>query len=115
AAALKDLGWSVVTPVLNGDYNNNGKVDSADYVVWRNLLNQNVTIPNDSTSGYVSSGDYTVWRTNFGASLSGSGSSTFGVGGSVPEPGAIAVALMGVLWWGSFGRSRRLPALDSRP
>ena len=43
AAALKDIGWDVAPPPpagINGDYNNNGIVDAADYVVWRNRLNQ---------------------------------------------------------------------------
>ena len=59
---------------VNGDYNNNGVVDAADYAVWRKRLNQNVTLPNDTTPGTVTHADYTVWRTNFGKSASGSGS-----------------------------------------
>jgi hypothetical protein len=49
----------------NGDYNNNGTVDAADYVVWRRNLNQSVTLPNDPTPGTVDANDYNVWRTNF--------------------------------------------------
>src|SRR6185312_4609006 len=49
-----------------GDYNNNGVVDAGDYVVWRKLLNQNVTMPNDSTPGTVTPADYTTWRAHFG-------------------------------------------------
>jgi hypothetical protein len=33
--ALKDIGWTVVTP-LSGDFNHDGVVDARDYVVWRN-------------------------------------------------------------------------------
>jgi hypothetical protein len=44
-----------------GDYNNNGVVDAADYVLWRN----GGTLQNDPTPG-VQPGDYTVWRANFG-------------------------------------------------
>ena len=68
AAALKDIGWSLSRPFVNGDYNNNGVVDATDYVVWRKRLNQSVTLPNDSTPGTVTSADYTVWRVNFGES-----------------------------------------------
>jgi hypothetical protein len=50
----------------NGDYNNNGTVDAADYVVWRKNLNQPVTLPNDPTPGMVDTSDYNVWRGNFG-------------------------------------------------
>ena len=35
-----------------GDYNNDGIVDAADYVVWRKANGQNVTLPNDSNSRY---------------------------------------------------------------
>ena len=42
AAALKDIGWEVIAPppptAIDGDYNNNGIVDAADYVVWRDRL-----------------------------------------------------------------------------
>ena len=39
---------------LTGDYNGDGKVDAADYVVWRKT--------DDATAGYSD------WRTNFGRS-----------------------------------------------
>jgi hypothetical protein len=55
---------------LQGDYNLNGRVDSADYVVWRN------------SNGTQAA--YNVWRANFGASSTGSGSAT-GLS-AVPEP-----------------------------
>lgn len=55
---------------LVGDYNGNGVVDAADYVVWRNggpLQNEG------DTPGAVTSEDYHVWRANFGRAL-GTGS-----------------------------------------
>ena len=66
---------------LHGDYNNNGTVDAADYVVWRDQLNQNVMIPNDSTPGSVTQADYSVWRSHFGQQP---GLGTIAV--PVPEP-----------------------------
>jgi hypothetical protein len=90
---------------LAGDYNNNGIVDAADYVVWRKNLGTSVTLPNDTTSGMVTSEDYQVWRANFGAT-SGSGSSLAG-GESVPEPSAAVVVLTVVFGFGlCFQRSR---------
>lgn len=97
AAGLADIGWTLGTlPGVNGDYNNNGVIDADDYVVWRKLLNQNVTLPNDTTSGTVRAVDYTVWRANFGKSAAGSGSGLLAAGGTVPEPtaGALAVLLL---------------------
>ena len=47
---------------LTGDYNNNGTVDAADYVLWRN----GGPLMNDSTPAGVGPEDYGVWRANFG-------------------------------------------------
>jgi hypothetical protein len=55
---------------LSGDFNSDGKVDAADYVVWRKTL------------GDLS--NYNLWRANFGAT-SGSGSG-LGSLAAVPEP-----------------------------
>ncbi|HEX2475324.1 MAG TPA: PEP-CTERM sorting domain-containing protein [Lacipirellulaceae bacterium] len=66
---------------LPGDYNNDGKVDAADYVVWRKR--------DGSQAGY------NTWRTNFGRTA-GSGSAISGT--AVPEPGTfvlLAAALVG--------------------
>ena len=50
-------------PGVAGDYNNNGKVDAADYVLWRNggPLQNEVDAP-----GTVNGADYTAWRARFG-------------------------------------------------
>ena len=47
---------------LTGDYNGNGTVDAADYVLWRN----GGPLQNDSTPATVGPEDYNVWRANFG-------------------------------------------------
>jgi hypothetical protein len=62
--------YEIISPggSTNGDFNGNGTVDAADYVVWRRNLNQPVTLPNDPTPGTVDTNDYNVWRANFGAS-----------------------------------------------
>jgi hypothetical protein len=68
---------------LSGDYNQDGIVNAADYVVWRKGLGTN----------YVQN-DYNVWRAHFGESA-GSGSNTV-MSVTVPEPSTddlIAVSL----------------------
>jgi hypothetical protein len=50
-----------------GDYNDNGIVEAADYVSFRDVLNTPTTLPNDMTPGTVAPEDYDVWRANFGA------------------------------------------------
>ena len=81
---------------LAGDYNNDGVVNAADYVSWRDHLGSGTSLPNDSTPG-VTVGDYGVWKANFG---NGSGSGA-GAGTSVPEPTTFVLLLVGVIvaWW----------------
>jgi 4-hydroxy-tetrahydrodipicolinate reductase len=57
---------TVVAPILPGDYNDDGMVNAADYVVWRDHFGSATSLPNDSTPG-VDAGDYGVWQANFGA------------------------------------------------
>ena len=42
---------------IAGDYNANGTVDAADYVLWRDNLNSTVMLPNDPTPGNVTPED----------------------------------------------------------
>lgn len=83
---------------LTGDYNNNGTVDAADYVLWRN----GGPLQNDPTPG-VQPEDYGAWRANFGRTA-GAG---FGAG-AVPEPASFFSVLAGLvcLWCDSRRRGR---------
>ncbi len=78
AAVLADMGYPLVT--LNGDFNNDGSVDAADYVVWKNKVP-----PNQS--------HYEQWRANFGAKLSSSAP----VATSLPELPARLLLVIGVV------------------
>ncbi len=64
-----DFVFQVTVPALPGDYNRNGSVDAADYVLWRRSLNSTVTqysgADGDGT-GVITSTDYGVWRSHFG-------------------------------------------------
>lgn len=91
---------SVNPPGLTGDYNNNGIVDAADYVLWRKNSNTNATLPNDPLGGTIGGAQYTQWRTNFGKSLSGSGSGLSSGAGNVPEPSAIGLLLITMTGFG---------------
>jgi hypothetical protein len=52
---------------LTGDYNFNGVVDAADYVVWRKTLNSTTDLRADGNGdGVVNQEDWQVWRANFG-------------------------------------------------
>jgi autotransporter-associated beta strand protein len=73
----------VTTPaavLVQGDYNGNGIVDAADYVLWRN----GGPLLNDPTPG-VQAADYDFWRSRFGATTA-AGSGSNDVLSAVPEP-----------------------------
>ena len=59
----------VDTGPVEGDYNEDGAVNAADYTVWRNHLGQTFDLPNegdDVSTGIVDSEDYDFWKANFG-------------------------------------------------
>jgi T5SS/PEP-CTERM-associated repeat protein len=74
----------LLSVVATGDYNGNGVVDAADYIVWRKSQNQTGPgLAADSNGdGVVNFADYNFWRSRFGA-IVGTG---LGLGGAVPEP-----------------------------
>ena len=76
-----------------GDFNNNGVVDAADYVVWRKNEGTTNSLPNDNgIGGTVGSAHYNLWRSNFGNPVSGSGA---GLSiSAVPEPTTLALAAL---------------------
>jgi serralysin len=91
---LYDLQLLVAAPFLNGDYNHNGKVDAADYTVWRDTSGRTglgLAADGDG-NGMVDSADYSLWKTNFGATGSGAAAS-----GEVPEPATAFLAILGGL------------------
>jgi hypothetical protein len=73
---------------IPGDFNFDGYVDAADYVVWRKGLGTTYT-----------QSDFDVWRANFGRAAPGAGA---GVGDSgdastaAPEPGSLVLWMLGI-------------------
>jgi hypothetical protein len=86
---LYGLAWSAVA-AMPGDFNHDGTVDAADYVIWR------------KTDGTQTG--YDAWRANFGASLGpGTGSAVYPLGVSaeslpaaIPEPASLVTLLCGI-------------------
>jgi hypothetical protein len=99
AIYIDDISATIITaPLLPGDYNQNGTVDAADYVVWRNTLNQvgSSLTADGNGNGMIDPGDYDVWRAHFGQTAgSGSGATT---NATAPEPAtALAMLIVGIL------------------
>jgi len=88
-------------PPLNGDYNNNGVVDAADYTVWRNNLGSMVTLPNDTTPGSVTPADYGVWKANFGSTAGAGAGAASSSASAVPEPATQLLLLIAMGWMSS--------------
>jgi hypothetical protein len=80
-----------------GDYNLNGVVDAADYVVWRNTFGDigDGLVADSNDNSIIDNDDYDTWRTHFGqAGLSNLASGSLSTS-SVPEPAsATLVAAM---------------------
>jgi hypothetical protein len=88
-----DLTYGTTSILLNvieapGDYNRDGIVDAADYVVWRKIGGPHM--------------NYSTWRTNFGES-SGVGSSTRT---SIPEPTSISILIVMAVMFNCDRRSK---------
>ncbi|MEX0610540.1 MAG: autotransporter-associated beta strand repeat-containing protein [Pirellulales bacterium] len=99
--------------LLPGDYNEDGVVDAADYIVWRKTLGQfGFALAADGNgNNEVDPGDYNIWRAHFGETA-GAGAhvdSTSSARSAVPEPGTCFGFLMasGVLWAKKFAGIRR--------
>jgi hypothetical protein len=93
----EDLDAGIFPQPVNGDYNNNGAVDAADYVLWRD----GGPLENDSTPG-VQPEDYDVWKANFG---SGGGSGA--VFSAVPEPASLLLFVIGMVAFDVARKDRR--------
>lgn len=79
------------TSGLDGDYNNDGFVNIADYTVWRdNLGAPEGTLLNDPNVGTIAAAQYTTWKNNFGNSLPFTVASA-----TIPEPSScVLLALL---------------------
>jgi hypothetical protein len=79
---------------LAGDYNQDGNVDAADYVAWRN----------DPAAFGGDPAGYDTWRGNFGTTTMGSANAASIA--SVPEPHAWLLTTLAVAICGSLRRQR---------
>jgi hypothetical protein len=103
----EDDSWIVLEGLIvanrvvegDGDYNNNGFVETADYVVWRKFLDTNGPHGDGDNNGTVNDVDYQTWYRQYGQSGMGGGADV------VPEPGTLLM-LLTLLLSGTLNRSR---------
>ncbi|TWT86192.1 hypothetical protein Mal64_39350 [Pseudobythopirellula maris] len=95
-----------ISPLLKGDYNGDGVVDSADFTVWRDNLGRGgapwITGDGDG-DGVVGMIDYHIWVDAFGSSLADSQALSHG---AAPEPASLWLVAMGLLVLATPGRYR---------
>jgi len=97
--AMDVIGYNLVaTPSLAGDFNSNGVVDAADYVMWRKNVGTNAALPNNLVSGTIGIAQYDQWRANFGNTAPGAGLSTGSTANAVvPEPAILLQVILVVV------------------
>jgi hypothetical protein len=94
----------MAVPSAPGDFNANGTVDAADYVLWRKTFGQIGAglVADGNGNNQIDQGDFNVWRAHFGQTA---GSTSTTVNATVPEPSPLALLFIGIL---RFSR-RHLP------
>jgi autotransporter-associated beta strand protein len=100
-----DTGTSIsllVMPAgIPGDFNDDGTVDSGDYIIWKKFKDADVDLPNDNDlPGPIGLAEYGLWQQNFGRTSAGGGGD-----GEVPEPTSAVLVMLAVIGF-ALPRSR---------
>jgi hypothetical protein len=105
AVHVDDINFAVVPQVLPGDYNNDGVVDVADYVVWRKLKNsEGSNLPADGDGNQVvNDEDLAYWSERFGNSSESDAGAN-----AAPEPATSICTFIAIL--GALGTRCRATA-----
>jgi hypothetical protein len=104
------LTVSFIPGLIPGDYNADGTVDAADYVVWRDALGSvNVLAADGNQNGVVDPADYDVWKSNFGVPPVG-GAALLDVDSTqatIPEPTVISYLCVALIAFSRVRSERR--------
>jgi hypothetical protein len=94
---VDDISASLTTlpMLLAGDYNGDGAVDAADYVVWRDTTGQSGSglAADGNGNQQIDQGDYDIWRAHFGRRSTGAAEQNATPRNAVPEPVGLAAIL----------------------
>ena len=89
-------------PGLDGDYNDDGTIDAADYTTWRDVMTAGGTeLANDPTPGTVDETDYDYWKAHYGETAGAGAALSLA---AVPEPASAVLAIVAL---GLVGLLRR--------
>jgi hypothetical protein len=96
-SSLTDTQLSDLFAIVSGDYDGDGQVDAADYVIWRKTAGQNVlhwSGADGNGDGFIDGNDFAVWSANFGSSSGGTAVVAMTI---VPEPSNLAFGFMALV------------------
>jgi hypothetical protein len=100
-----------IAKLIPGDFNLDGAVSAADYVLWRKK-NGGTALPNDGgiTPGVTNAADYTYWRSRYAAVFTpaintGEG---FSESTAIPEPNCLTLLVFALLTTRFAPRSTRI-------
>ncbi|QDU89228.1 hypothetical protein Pla175_26150 [Pirellulimonas nuda] len=96
--SLSDQGFDATPGAANGDYNDDGSVNAADYTVWRDNVGQSSAgnLENDPIGGTVGTPHYDQWKTNYG--------STGGAAAGWSESGGASASLLEEFFLGNSSK-----------
>jgi prepilin-type N-terminal cleavage/methylation domain-containing protein/prepilin-type processing-associated H-X9-DG protein len=89
------IEYTIGPPPTSGDFDLDGDVDGADFLMWQQRLG--------AAGNPLNAGDLADWRSHFGYPATAAGQSALG---AVPEPGALAIAACALVGAGAVRRSR---------
>ncbi len=119
ASAITTIVRTNAIAANSADYNQNGIVDAADYVIWRKTLGLAAVPPGSGADGNgdgtVNGPDYDLWRSHFGNPF-GAGAGGDLSSNTIPEPASFILLTIGALLISAPRCSRRAvsPKLQMR-
>lgn len=96
-SVMMEIRIDTTSTQLAGDYNGDGRVNAADYSVWRNSLGQSGSglAADGNGDTHVDNADYDLWKLHFGEVFGGgSGETSLG---ATPEPSSQLLLVVGLM------------------
>jgi hypothetical protein len=103
---VRPATWDMIsssTPTENADFNDDGVVDGADFLVWQRGFGGPGGLPQGDAdgNGQINAADLTIWKAQFGSAASAAAAT------AIPEPTSLWLLVAG----GSVLARRRRPSL----